>query len=250
MKNYLRYGASAIVIITMTAFAQAQTNERQQGPQTGTSAHEPQSGHKGGGEAKAPSQGAQTRGSQSQEQHSGRGSQSAQTGTQAGKAEHAQESGAQHKGKSASEQKQAGSQKSAQEHEDSAGVGKDGERNDPSEHRAENQKENRTAGGKNARASTEESHRTHVNINITPVEKTRIHQVIERDSGIRKYSHSDVHFGLNVGTRVPETVVLYSPPPQLISISADLRGYKIIVVDDILIVIDPETREIVDVLEV
>jgi hypothetical protein len=53
---------------------------------------------------------------------------------------------------------------------------------------------------------------------------------------------------VNIGTRIPASVVFYDPPAQFVEIEPEFRGYKIVVLDDEILIIDPETREIVDVI--
>ena len=54
---------------------------------------------------------------------------------------------------------------------------------------------------------------------------------------------------MNVGTRIPDTITFYDPPPQFVDIDPEFRRYKIVVLDDEVLVVDPETREIVDVIQ-
>jgi hypothetical protein len=69
-----------------------------------------------------------------------------------------------------------------------------------------------------------------------------------RDSAIHRYSRSDVDFAVQVGTRLPATIEFYDAPAQVIQIDPVFRGYKIVVLDDVILVVDPETREIVDII--
>ncbi len=92
--------------------------------------------------------------------------------------------------------------------------------------------------------------RTNVKINVTPEQKTRVREVVTRESSIKRVRRSDINFTINVGTRVPETVVYYDAPPTLVSVVPDVQRYKIIVLDDVILVVDPGTREIVDVIEI
>jgi Protein of unknown function (DUF1236) len=76
-------------------------------------------------------------------------------------------------------------------------------------------------------------------------QRTRLHTVIiGRD--IRRVD--DVDFPLTVGTRVPDTVTFYDLPETMVDIIPEYRGYDYIVVRDELVIIDPETLEIVAVL--
>lgn len=99
-------------------------------------------------------------------------------------------------------------------------------------------------------ATKQEGGRTRVSIDVTPEKKTRLHNFIARDSSIRRYQRSDIHFSLNVGTRIPEAMEFYDAPSQILDIDPDFRSYKIIVLDDVILIVDPETREIVAVIDV
>ncbi len=92
--------------------------------------------------------------------------------------------------------------------------------------------------------------KTTVNINIGQEQKTRVRDVIRRDTGIRRYRRSEFNVTLNVGTRIPDTIVYYDAPSSIIEIVPDYQRYKVIVLDDVILIIDPETREIVDVIQV
>ena len=51
-----------------------------------------------------------------------------------------------------------------------------------------------------------------------------------------------------MGARVPDDVEFFAPPPRFVEIDPVFRRYKIIVLDDEILVVDPATREIVDVI--
>jgi hypothetical protein len=58
-----------------------------------------------------------------------------------------------------------------------------------------------------------------------------------------------VNFSISVGTRVPrEGVTFTTLPTEVVSIYPQWRGYKFIVVHDEIIVIDPNTYEIVEII--
>ena len=69
-----------------------------------------------------------------------------------------------------------------------------------------------------------------------------------RDSSIHRYHRSDVNFVVQVGTRIPNTIEFYDAPAQVVHIDPVFQSYKIVVLDDVILVIDPATREIVDVI--
>ncbi len=86
------------------------------------------------------------------------------------------------------------------------------------------------------------------NIHISGVQKTKLHDAISGSAAIRHYRASEIHFTVEVGTRVPDDVIFYDAPEQFIDIDPEFSGYKIVVLDDEILVIDPETREIVEVI--
>lgn len=83
---------------------------------------------------------------------------------------------------------------------------------------------------------------------ISREQKTRIHSILVRDSSIHRYHRSDVDFAVRVGSRIPDTIEFYDAPAQVIRIDPVFREYKIVVLDDVILVVDPATREIVDVI--
>ena len=83
---------------------------------------------------------------------------------------------------------------------------------------------------------------------ISREQRTRIHGILVRDAAIHRYHRAEVEFPVQVGTRIPNTIEFYDPPAQVIQIDPVFQGYKIVVLDDVILVVDPATREIVDVI--
>jgi hypothetical protein len=150
------------------------------------------------------------------------------------------------------------SRKSAQERGNERGKSDDGQKRESG---LNGEKDNDTAAensreGERGRTTEDRTSQTRgsgantrVDINIRPEEKTKVHDIVVKDTGIRRYSRSDVKFDVHAGVRVPDQIVFYDPPAQLIQLVPDIRLYKIIVIDDEILVVDPRTREIVDVIE-
>jgi hypothetical protein len=80
---------------------------------------------------------------------------------------------------------------------------------------------------------------------LSPDQKTRLHGIIT-GGDVRRID--DVDFALSVGTRVPDTVEVYEIPDTIVDIVPEYRGFDYIVVRDELLIIDPDTLEIVAVL--
>jgi hypothetical protein len=58
----------------------------------------------------------------------------------------------------------------------------------------------------------------------------------------------DVAFGLAVGTAIPRSVSLHRLPPTIVEIVPEYEGYDFVLVRDDIVIVDPDTYEIVDVI--
>jgi hypothetical protein len=81
--------------------------------------------------------------------------------------------------------------------------------------------------------------------NLTPEQRTKITTVIKQQN-VR--SVTNVNFSISVGTRVPRSVHFYSLPIQVVEVYPEWRGYKFILVNGEILVINPRTLEIVAVI--
>ncbi|MBT1514402.1 DUF1236 domain-containing protein [Bradyrhizobium sp. SRL28] len=86
--------------------------------------------------------------------------------------------------------------------------------------------------GAGAKLSTEQ--RTQI---TTVIKETRVQPV------------TNVNFSISVGTRVPRDVHFHALPPRVVTIYPEWRSYKYILVKEQIVIIDPDTFEIVAVLE-
>ena len=73
---------------------------------------------------------------------------------------------------------------------------------------------------------------------------------ITSDRGIHVYHRSDIGFGVRTGERIPPRIEIYDAPPRFVEIDPEFRRYKIVALDDVILVVDPATREIVDVIPI
>ena len=80
---------------------------------------------------------------------------------------------------------------------------------------------------------------------LSDEQRERIHTVI----GSHREARVDhVDFSVSVGTRVPRTVHVVALPEEVIRIVPQYRGFRYIVVRNEILIIDPDTFEIVAVL--
>ena len=77
-------------------------------------------------------------------------------------------------------------------------------------------------------------------------QRTKITGVI-RDQHVQPVTN--VNFSISVGTRVPRDVSFHPLPAEIVTIYPDWRGYEFVLVKDQILVIDPQSFEIVAVLD-
>jgi hypothetical protein len=86
--------------------------------------------------------------------------------------------------------------------------------------------------GAGAKLSTEQ--RTQI---TTAIKETRVQPV------------TNVNFSVSVGTRVPRDVTFHTLPERVVTIYPEWRRYKYILVKEQIVIVDPNTYEIVAILE-
>jgi hypothetical protein len=77
-------------------------------------------------------------------------------------------------------------------------------------------------------------------------QRTKITTVI-KEQHIRPVTN--VNFSISVGTRVPRDVSFHPLPTEIVTIYPDWRGYEFILVNDQIVVVNPQTFEIVAVID-
>jgi hypothetical protein len=81
---------------------------------------------------------------------------------------------------------------------------------------------------------------------LSTQQRTQITSVIKET---RVQPVTNVNFSISVGTRVPRDVSFHALPPRVVTIYPEWRSYKYILVKEQIVIIDPDTYEIVAVLE-
>ena len=59
---------------------------------------------------------------------------------------------------------------------------------------------------------------------------------------------TNVTFNVGVGTVIPRSMTLHRLPPAILTLVPDYEGYEFILVRDDIVIIDPDTYEIIDVI--
>ena len=80
---------------------------------------------------------------------------------------------------------------------------------------------------------------------LSSEQRSKISAVIKKQNV--KSEHAN--FSISIGTRVPPTVHYYPLPTEVFTIYPEWRGYDYILIGDQIVVIDPDTHEIVAILE-
>jgi hypothetical protein len=238
MRPVLRTGVAvaALCFGIPSAFAQQ--------PSGGSSMHGPEGGHPGG----AMHAGAAPRanGSGHMERHMEHGS-----GMAGGEAHPAEHGGVQPVGSTHREQQHTGAMETSHHATHAAGAGERGPMHEGAsggnrheENAGINHDEN--AGGVNHNAGEHAGDRSpREAAHLSSNQRSRFVETI-RNEHVSVVDH--VSFGVNVGVVVPATYHYYPLPAEIVSFVPEYRGYYFLVADGDILIIDPATREIVDII--
>jgi hypothetical protein len=83
---------------------------------------------------------------------------------------------------------------------------------------------------------------------LSETQRTRIKDVIIKDRKVARINN--VNFNITVGASVPRSVHFAVLPADVVTIVPEYRGFDYIIVGERLLIIDPKTLEIVDILPV
>jgi hypothetical protein len=110
----------------------------------------------------------------------------------------------------------------------------------------EDRKQTETQGGA-AGQTTTTTGQAGAGAKLSTEQRTQITSVIKEQ---RVAPVTNVNFSISVGTRVPRDVTFHALPSRVVTIHPEWRSYKYILVKDQIVIVDPDTYEIVAVLEV
>jgi hypothetical protein len=115
--------------------------------------------------------------------------------------------------------------------------------NTPSERQArekDDRQQGQQSGGRDQDRANVESKR----VTIDNSQRTRIKTVIKEANPPR----AKVNFNVVIGERVPSTVTYVALPPAIIEIVPQYRAYRYVMVGDSIVIIEPDTGLIIDVI--
>lgn len=104
-----------------------------------------------------------------------------------------------------------------------------------------------TAQGKDKAGSTTGQGAAGASASLTTEQKTKISTTIKQQN---VQPAENVNFNISVGTVVPRSVELHTLPANVIEVYPAWRGYRFILVEEEIVIIDPATYRIVAVIVV
>lgn len=81
--------------------------------------------------------------------------------------------------------------------------------------------------------------------NIDERQRTEIVNKLRRD---RSAASTNINIDVNIGTRLPSRARVRPLPPDIVRIMPQYRGYQYTVVEDEIVVVEPRTRKVVEVI--
>ncbi len=162
-----------------------------------------------------------------------------------------QKAGRSQSGQEAQKEREPNARQSAKTSSGSAGREQNGEAAGRNREPNSSQRASNIGGAARSQELGREGSKTgasRANFHIEGAQKTELHETILHDTAIRRYHRGDINFPVRVGTRIPASIEFFTPPARFVEIDPEFRRYKIVVLDDEILVVDPETREIVDII--
>ena len=110
-----------------------------------------------------------------------------------------------------------------------------------------NNQTNTAAQPSNNQTNTAQSPSSNIRVsaNLNESQRTRVTESIAR---LNVAPLNNVNFSLSVGTVVPRDVRFQPLPPDIVEVMPQYRGYSFLVVRDEIVIVEPATYKIVDVL--
>jgi hypothetical protein len=233
MNNRYLMSVAAAALIAGTGFASAQGTMSREAPSSGAASTQQSAPPSDRGSAATPmNRDSSQSGAPAEAPKSAQSDE--KTSPQGGKNQRAQDTSPGQKSKSmSSENDKAGAN-------DKSGASKDMKAED------RNGNMNRADDRNGAAKSTTTTGQAGAGAKLSTEQRTKITTVI-KSQNVRPVTN--VNFSISVGTRVPRDVGFHPLPAEIITIYPEWRGYEFILVNNQILVIDPRTLEIVDVID-
>jgi hypothetical protein len=108
----------------------------------------------------------------------------------------------------------------------------------------ENAKDN-AKSGMNSAEQNGKANGSHGSVQLSQTQRTKIEAIVGKGSAARV---SHVTFDVSVGVKIPSDVHVAVLPTEVVEVVPQFRGYDYIIVGDNILIIDPDSLEIVDII--
>ena len=140
----------------------------------------------------------------------------------------------------------ASAQKQPAKNEPERNQAKGRQNNNEAQGQRNNNEANRNEPNNQRSASQQPQRNERLSASLKVEQKTRLTQAVAR---VNVKPVTNVNFSVSVGTVVPTTVVLHPVPAEFVEIIPQYRGYDFFMVRDEIVIVEPQSHHIVDVIE-
>jgi len=84
---------------------------------------------------------------------------------------------------------------------------------------------------------------------ISEQQRTQVRETLSRDRTTLARENQNLNIQVNVGVTLPGHVHVRTLPPDIVRIAPQYRGYEYTVVEDEIVILEPRSRRVVEVLE-
>lgn len=136
----------------------------------------------------------------------------------------------------------------AEEEKPGATTQKTGEEKNGAEQRGAQEdtaKDHTKSGMSSTAQSSGKATQSHGSVKLSQTQRSKIQAIVGKSGGARV---TNVHFDVSVGVKIPTDVHVVVLPERIVEVVPEFRGYDYIIVGDNILIIDPDTHEIVDII--
>lgn len=151
--------------------------------------------------------------------------------------------------KSAAEQNNrqpASAQKQPSKNEPERNQAKGQQNNNEAQGQRNNNEANRNEPNNQRSASQQPQKNERLSASLKVDQKTRLTRAVAK---VNVKPITNVNFSVSVGTAVPTSIVLHPVPAEFVEIIPQYRGYDFFMVRDEIVIVEPQSHHIVDVIE-
>jgi uncharacterized protein DUF1236 len=240
MTNRYLISVAAAALIAGTSFANAQGNTSREAPSSGATTQQSAPPSERGSAATPMNRDSSQSGAPAEAPKSAQSKDMDKNGAKNQRAQDDMKAGAKGE-KSAQDNNMKGERSKGMSSEnEKAGASKDMKAED------RNSNMNRAEDRNNAAKSTTTTGQAGAGAKLSTEQRTKITSVI-KSQNVRPATN--VNFSISVGTRVPRNVGFHPLPAEIVTIYPEWRGYEFFLVNNQIVVVNPRTLEIVEIID-